>query len=64
MEMFQRQYRDITVIEKNIFHDRFIIVDKKELYHIGSSINHAGNGVFLARKENDEWILDSLLKLL
>ena len=30
----------------NIFHDRFIILDDKEIYHLGASLKDLGNKIF------------------
>ncbi|MBQ6921304.1 MAG: virulence RhuM family protein [Bacilli bacterium] len=58
------QYGKITVINNNDFHDRFIILDDKECYSIGSSLNYAGNKTFgiikIETKELVEAILSSL----
>lgn len=43
---YNKQYQNLKVIKNNDFHDRFIILDKEIIYHIGSSINHLGNKVF------------------
>ena len=40
---YNEQYHNLKVIKNNDFHDRFIILDKEKIYHIGSSINHLGN---------------------
>ena len=61
---FIRQYGYVTVIDNNDFHDRFIIIDDKECYSIGSSLNYAGNKTFgiikIETKELVEAILSSL----
>ena len=43
---YNKQYHNLTIIKNNDFHDRFIILDKEIIYHLGSSINHLGNKVF------------------
>ena len=37
-EKYEKQYNNLEIINTNIFHDRFIIIDNKELYHSGASI--------------------------
>ena len=58
------QYGKITVVDNNDFHDRFIIIDDKECYSIGSSLNYAGTKTFgiikIETKELVEAILSSL----
>ena len=43
---FSQQYGAITAKCDNSFHDRYLILDGKECYHIGTSLNHAGKRVF------------------
>jgi len=37
------------------------IIDKKEIYHSGSSINSAGNGTFSINKLEDDFVIETLL---
>jgi len=62
IEKYSKEYHNLTIEYKDSFHDRFIILDKKELYHLGTSINHAGRRTFIINKLNDQIILDTLLK--
>lgn len=39
---FNAQYPTLTVEKTQIFHDRFIILDGKTVYHIGASLKDAG----------------------
>ena len=56
------QYQNINFIYNNSFHDRFIIIDKKDLYHCGSSFKDLGKKCFAINKiDNEEW-LNELLK--
>ena len=43
---FNAQYPTLTVTKTQVFHDRFIILDGKTAYHIGSSIKDAGKKCF------------------
>ena len=36
-EKYELQYNNLTIITTDIFHDRFIMIDKKVLYHYGTS---------------------------
>jgi len=52
---FSRQYGPIDVKCDDAFHDRYLILDEKECYHIGASLNHAGKRVFgISRVEDDD----------
>ena len=55
------QYGKITVINNNDFHDRFIIIDDKECYSIGSSLNHAGTKTFGIIKIETKELVESIL---
>ncbi len=43
---FNAQYPMLTVKKTQAFHDRFIILDRKTVYHIGASIKDAGKKCF------------------
>jgi hypothetical protein len=43
---FNTQYPKLEVKHTNIFHDRFLILDGKTVYHIGASLKDAGKKCF------------------
>ena len=43
---FNAQYPQLEVKHTNIFHDRFLILDCKTVYHIGASLKDAGKKCF------------------
>lgn len=55
------QYNNINLIINNDFHDRFIIIDRKTLYHCGASFKDLGDKCFEITKMNDKEYLNSLL---
>ena len=61
IEKYNCQYNNLKVIRNNTFHDRYFIIDKKEIYHSGSSINSAGNGTFSINKLEDDFVIKTLL---
>ena len=61
IEKYNCQYNNLKVIRNNVFHDRYFIIDKKEIYHCGSSINSAGNGTFSINKLEDDFVIKTLL---
>ena len=63
-EAFNSQYGPLNIRFTNEFHDRFLILDEKELYHIGASIKDAGKKAFEISINEDEKLLDSILKRL
>ena len=58
---FNSQYPKLTVKERGDFHDRFLIIDKKEVYHIGASVKDAGKKSFGITKLEEQDLIDSLL---
>ena len=54
---FNKQYPTLKVATTNKFHDRFIIIDSKELYHVGASLKDLGKKCFaISRIEDEEYI--------
>ena len=63
-EKYKKQYKNVKIIINNNFHDRFIIIDKKVLYHCGASFKDLGNKCFEISKIEESDILENLLKKL
>ena len=63
-EKYEKQYNNIEIINTNIFHDRFIIIDNKLLYHSGASFKDLGKKCFAITKMEDDNILKELLNKL
>ena len=63
-EKYKEQYSNVTLVIDNSFHDRFIIIDKKILYHSGASFKDLGKKCFSITKIEDTEILDNLLSKL
>ncbi|HHT95586.1 MAG TPA: ORF6N domain-containing protein [Clostridia bacterium] len=59
---FNAQYQGLTVKTRKDFHDRFLIIDDLEVYHIGASIKDAGKKSFGISKIEDEVLKDNLIK--
>ena len=59
---YKSQYKNVKIIINNKFHDRFIIIDRKILYHCGASFKDLGNKCFAITKIEDEEYLNKLLK--
>ena len=58
---FNAQYQGLTVKTRNDFHDRFLIIDDTEVYHIGASIKDAGKKSFGITKIEDQALIDSII---
>ena len=61
---YESQYNNITFINNNSFHDRFIIIDKNILYSCGASFKDLGKKCFSINEFNDKEYLDRLLKII
>ena len=49
-QKYQTQYQNIELKEFKNSHDRFLIIDKKEIYHIGASLKDLGKKWFAFSK--------------
>ena len=58
---FNAQYPKLSVKTTKDFHDRFLIVDEAEVYHIGASIKDAGKKSFGITKIEDKDLIQSLV---
>jgi len=56
------QYDEIVIHELTVAHDRFLIIDHTELYHIGASLKDLGKKCFAFSKMDEEVV--NLLNLL
>ena len=61
---FNAQYPSLEVRETDKFHDRFLILDMRQMYHIGASIKDAGKKAFEISINEDEGILNGVLSRL
>lgn len=59
---YVKQYNNVKFINSDIFHDRFIIIDRNILYHSGASFKDLGKKCFAISKIDDSNILNNLLK--
>ena len=64
IKKYNEQYHNLKVISSNDFHDRFIIIDNKILYHCGASFKDLGKKCFAINKIADKEILYSILNIL
>ena len=58
---FNSQYGPLDIKFTDEFHDRFLILDEKEMYHIGASIKDAGKKAFEISINEDKRLLDAVL---
>ena len=62
IKKYNKQYHNLKVIYSDKFHDRFVIIDKKVLYHSGASFKDLGNKCFAINKIEDNEYLKNILK--
>ena len=63
IQKFNKEYPIIKVARTNKFHDRFIVIDNKEMYHLGASIKDFGKKCFGINKIEDIEIIDKIINL-
>ena len=51
-EKYSKQYKNISLQTFKSSHDRFLIIDKKEIYHLGASLKDLGKKWFAFSKMN------------
>ena len=63
IQKFNKEYPILKVAKTDKFHDRFIIIDNKELYHCGASIKDLGKKCFGINKIDDIEIINKFIKM-
>ncbi len=57
VQKFNKEYPTLKIARTDIFHDRFIVIDNKELYHCGASLKDLGKKCFgINRIEDVDYI--------
>ena len=64
LERHNSQYSPIQIKELRDSHDRFLIIDQKELYHIGASLKDLGKKWFAFSKLDEKLLVFVLSRLL
>ena len=60
IQKFNKEYPVLKVAKTNKFHDRFIVIDNKEMYHLGASIKDLGKKCFGINKIEDIEIINKI----
>ena len=63
IQQFNKEYPILKLAKTDKFHDRFIIIDNKELYHCGASIKDLGKKCFGINKIDDIEIINKFVKM-
>jgi len=61
IEKFNKQNPTLTVKTTGVFHDRFLILDGKELYHFGASLKNLGRR-YCSVSKMDEMFIPSIME--
>ena len=66
VKKYNQQYSKIELINFNLAHDRFLIIDEKEVYHIGASLKDLGKKWFAFSKleTNSFGFMDHVKKII
>ena len=64
VENFNTQYPKLIIKKTALFHDRFIILDKGTVYHVGASIKDAGKKCFAISLLEDQNVSKSLIDMI
>lgn len=62
IEKYNSQYHNLTIFYNDRFHDRYFLLDRKALYHSGTSLNHIGEKTFSINKIEDHLIVIKLME--
>lgn len=63
IQKFNKEYPTLEVVRTNKFHDRFIVIDNKELYHVGASLKDLGKKCFAISKIEDMDYIEKILNV-
>ena len=58
---YNNQYHNLKVIFNSSFHDRYFLIDEREVYHCGTSINRIGYKTFSINLISDEEVYNLLI---
>ena len=63
IQKFNKEYPILKIAKTNKFHDRFIVLDSEEMYHLGASIKDVGKKCFGINKIEDLDIIGKIINL-
>ena len=62
INIYKKQYGEITIVDNDTIHDRFLIIDNSECYSLGASLNYAGKKTFVITKIEDSSIIKAIIE--
>lgn len=63
IQKFNKEYPVLKIAKTKKFHDRFILIDNKILYHCGASIKDLGKKYFAITKIEEEQIINQIMNI-
>ncbi len=63
IKKFNEQYPVLKIARTDKFHDRFIIIDNRELYHCGASLKDLGKKCFGINKIKDNTFIENVMMI-
>ena len=63
IKKFNKEYPILKVAKTNKFHDRFIVIDNRAMYHLGASIKDLGKKCFAINRIEDIEIIEKIISL-
>ena len=63
IQKFNKEYPILKLSKTNKFHDRFIVIDNTEMYHLGASIKDLGRKCFGINKIEDMGIIEKIINV-
>ena len=63
IQKFNKEYPILKLAKTNKFHDRFIVIDNKEMYHLGASIKDLGKKCFGINRIEDIEIIEKIIRV-
>lgn len=58
IDKYNKQYKELEIQISNKYHDRFLLIDKNEAYHVGASLKDLGKKVFGFSKIDVKLLMD------
>ena len=63
IQKFNKEYPILKLAKTNKFHDRFVVIDNKEMYHLGASIKDLGKKCFGINRIEDIEIIEKIIRV-
>jgi len=62
IQKFNKEYPILEIAKSSKFHDRFIVIDNTEIYHVGASLKDLGKKCFAISKIEDSEYINKLIE--